>query len=138
MYKGQKNFNPPFDLRFNLRFDLRFNLRFDPKIEPRFDPRFHSRFDPQFDFRFDPRIDPHFDHQFDPRFDFYFRYQLPPSPTRPAPVLERGSRTTRLSPSAGPRVSISEGDVTDESSRPPNGVQQQGPPEKMPRHHRYQ
>merc|ERR1719189_928135 len=63
-------------------------------------------------------------------------YQLPPSPTRPAPVLERGSRTTRLSPSAGPRVSISEGDVTDESSRPPNGVQQQGPPEKMPRHHR--
>merc|ERR1719500_2415699 len=62
-------------------------------------------------------------------------YQLPPSPTRPAPVLERGSRTTRLSPSAGPRVSISEGDVTDESSRPPNGVQQQGPPEKMPRHH---
>ena len=68
-------------------------------------------------------------------------YQLPPSPTRPAPVLERGSRTTRLSPSAGPRVSISEGDVTDESSRPPpsqggGGQQQQGPPEKMPRHHR--
>ena len=74
-------------------------------------------------------------------------YQLPPSPTRPAPVLERperGSRTTRLSPSAGPRVSISEGDVTDESSRPPASgggggqqqQQQQGPPEKMPRHHR--
>ena len=48
------------------------------------------------------------------------------------PVLERperGSRTTRLSPSAGPRVSISEGDVTDESSRPPasggGGGQQQ-------------
>ena len=53
-------------------------------------------------------------------------YQLPPSPTRPAPVLER--RNTRMSPSAGPRVSISEGDVTDEGQRPP--------PEKMPRHRR--
>ena len=67
-------------------------------------------------------------------------YALPPSPTRPAPVLDRGvangSNTAtihrpRLSPSAGPRVSISEGDVTDENGRP---VGQ--PPEKMPRHHR--
>merc|ERR1719219_1939233 len=57
-------------------------------------------------------------------------YQLPPSPTRPAPVLDRGPRT-RLSPSAGPRVSISEGDVTDEG-RPVAAP----PPEKMPRHNR--
>ena len=62
-------------------------------------------------------------------------YQLPPSPTRPAPVLERGSRT-RLSPSRGPRVSISEGDVTDESGRPSGGQQQQVPPGKVPRQHR--
>ena len=67
-------------------------------------------------------------------------YALPPSPTRPAPVLDRGSSNgntatlhrPRLSPSAGPRVSISEGDVTDESGRPIG----QPPPEKMPRHHR--
>ena len=67
-------------------------------------------------------------------------YALPPSPTRPAPVLDRGVANgntatihrPRLSPSAGPRVSISEGDVTDESGRPMG----QPPPEKMPRHHR--
>lgn len=60
-------------------------------------------------------------------------HQLPPSPTRPAPVLERGHRTSsRMSPSAGPRVSISEGDVTDEGSRAVAAP----PPEKMPRHHR--
>lgn len=65
-------------------------------------------------------------------------YQLPPSPNRPAPVLDRGPEQSRIvtmarprvSPSAGPRVSISEGDVTDEGRPLP------GPPEKMPRHHR--
>ena len=64
-------------------------------------------------------------------------YQLPPSPTRPAPVLERGQRGSRMSPSAGPRVSISEGDVTDENNRPgaTNGISAP-PPEKIPRHHR--
>ena len=62
-------------------------------------------------------------------------YQLPPSPTRPAPVLERGARGTRMSPSAGPRVSISEGDNTDEGGRPPSNVGAP-PPEKVPRHHR--
>ena len=59
-------------------------------------------------------------------------YQLPPSPTRPAPVLDRGSTASRPRvTSAGPRVSISEGDVTDEGSR-----STAAPPEKMPRHHR--
>ena len=64
-------------------------------------------------------------------------YQLPPSPTRPAPVLDRGQGGTASSASrprvtsAGPRVSISEGDVTDEGSRSTAGV----PPEKIPRHH---
>ena len=57
-------------------------------------------------------------------------YQLPPSPTRPAPVLDRGPSRPRVT-SAGPRVSISEGDVTDEGRSATTA-----PPEKMPRHHR--
>ena len=61
-------------------------------------------------------------------------YQLPPSPTRPAPVLDRDGRGPSSSrprvTSAGPRVSISEGEVTDEGGRSTQ------PPEKMPRHHR--
>ena len=62
-------------------------------------------------------------------------YQLPPSPTRPAPVLERGSGTQMASLTSLSRVSISQGSVTEES-RNPTGSSQQVTPEKIPRHPR--
>lgn len=66
---------------------------------------------------------------------FKSMYALPPSPNRPAPVLERDRSVTlqRGASRNGQRgVSISEGDVTDEGRLPPPPPIQQ-PPEKVQR-----
>ena len=66
-------------------------------------------------------------------------YALPPSPSRPAPVLDRnGGGMTIQRPRVSPKVSISEGDVTDEGpvhhGHVVNGIPRSvAPPEKVPR-----